>query len=400
MFGDTDSRMTSDLAKRFEAEFGEPPEWEASAPGRVNLIGEHTDYNQGWVFPAAIDHRTRVLARRSDHRSRIRSLQMQEVAEFQVEAPELGEAPRWSQFVRGIAWAASAHRGRPVSNVWALVDSDVPLGSGLSSSAALEMAFACLWNKMDGLGLNAQELAWLGPIASEKFTGVRCGVMDQWAAIAGRAGNAMLVDTRDLATTYVPFPKEWTLVVCHTGRKRELADSAYNRRREECEQAAALLGAASLRDVAPLELESARAKLPDVLFRRARHVVTENARCIEFGLALQARDGPTVGRLMTESHESLRSDYEVSSPELDLMAELCRLQAGCIGARMTGAGFGGACVAIFEVPRLVGLYKGIAAAYRERCGLEASIWTCAPGAGAKSGRYGKELVAAVRPADS
>jgi galactokinase len=392
--------MTPDLAKRFEAEFGEPPEWEASAPGRVNLIGEHTDYNQGWVFPAAIDRRTRVLARRSDRASRVRSLQMREVAEFHVESPDSGEAPRWSEFIRGIAWAASTHCGHTVSNVSALVDSDVPLGSGLSSSAALEMAFACLWNQMDDLGLSATELAWLGPIASEKFTGVRCGVMDQWAAVAGRAAHALLVDTRDLATKYVPFPGEWTLLVCHTGRNRELANSAYNLRREECEQAAALLGVAALRDVAPPELESARTRLPDVLFRRARHVVTENARCIEFGLALEARDGPTVGRLMTESHESLRSDYEVSGPELDLMAELCRLQPGCIGARMTGAGFGGACVAIFEAPRDVGLYKGIAAAYRARCGLEASIWTCAPGAGAKSGRYGKELVASVHSPDS
>lgn len=390
--------MAPDLANRFEAEFGAPPVWESSAPGRVNLIGEHTDYNQGWVFPAAIDRRTRVLARPALGASRIRSLQEPQVAEFDVAAPESNPGPSWSQFVRGIAWAASMRRNRPVSNVHALVDSDVPLGSGLSSSAALEMAFACLWNDMDALELGGVELAELGPAASERFAGVRCGIMDQWAAIAGQSGCALLVDTRTLDTTYVPFPKDWSLVVCHTGKERELAHSAYNRRRAECEQAAALLGVPSLRDVTPSELDSARSRLPETLFRRARHVVTENARCVEFGLALEAADRQRVGQLMLESHESLRCDYEVSCEELDFMAELCRIRPGCIGARMTGAGFGGACVAIFEASECVELDEGIVAPFRHRFGLPAAVWECAPGAGAMSGRYGKELIAVVRGA--
>jgi galactokinase len=321
----------------FEQVFGAPPQAVAEAPGRVNLLGEHTDYNDGFVLPIAIAQRTRV-AMRSNEQPRF-SLHAQGqggTVHFTLDAPP---AEHFASYVYGCLMLAR-QQGARIPPLQIHVESEVPIGVGLSSSAALEVATLRCLRQLLGLAFDDVQIAQLGQRAEIDYAGVNCGIMDQMASSLADTSRALLLDTRTLERHFVELPPASTVLVIDSGVPRSLAASGYNQRRAECEQAARLLGVASLRDIANLESLSG---LPDTLRRRARHVVTENARVLQ---AVACTSAEEFGALMNASHASLRDDYEVSTPELDRLAALLQANDGVHGARLTGAGFGGACVAL------------------------------------------------------
>ncbi|MFN4032044.1 MAG: galactokinase [Fimbriimonadales bacterium] len=354
------------------------------APGRVNLIGEHTDYNDGYVLPVAISLETRVYAQpRADTKCILYSDTLDEQAAFDLSAiPDPSQLPSgFVRYVAGVAWVLQRHTGRTLTGVEATICSNLPLGAGLSSSAALEAAFAALWNTLDDLRLDPFTLAQLCQRAEQVYAGVQCGLMDQAASLLCEAGSALFLDTRTLFVQRVRLPPDWAIVVADTGKPRALAESEYNLRRAQCEEAVGVLrtllgeAVAALRDVSseqaalylPLVQEPARC--------RARHVIGENARVLEFLTALRCADAERVRYLMLASHASLRDDYAVSCAELDAMVEAC-MHAGAIGARMTGAGFGGACVALVEKASLEPFLHTAQQLYRQRAAYEPRFWAC------------------------
>jgi galactokinase len=313
-----------------------------AAPGRVNLIGEHTDYNDGFVLPVATPWRVRIEARPGSGPSRIGS--GRGTAVFAAESCEPGEVEGWAVYPAGVAWALRQAGFEPF-DLEGEVTSDLPVGRGVSSSAALCVGFAAVWNEIGGFGLSRLSIAEIAQRAENDFVGVRCGLMDQMASALSMPGHALLIDMRSRACRPIPWPAGVASVLCDTGTSRSLAGSAYNARRSECERACRVLGIASLRDVSSREVMEADFGGDEVAKRRARHVTTENERVLAFAQALESGDASELGRLALASHASLRDDYEVSGPALDFMVEAAMASPGCFGARMTGAGFGGACVA-------------------------------------------------------
>ncbi|MCX7924446.1 MAG: galactokinase [Fimbriimonadales bacterium] len=362
------------------------------APGRVNLIGEHTDYNDGYVLPVAISLETRVHARlREDMRCIVYSDTLDEQAEFDLaQLPPPDALPAgFIRYVVGVAWALQQHTGRTLRGVDATICSDLPLGAGLSSSAALEAAFAVLWDTLDALQLDRLILAQLCQRAEQMYAGVQCGLMDQAASLLSEAGHALFLDTRTLFTQSVALPPDWAIVVADTGKPRALAESEYNLRRAQCEQAVqglqTVLGeeVIALRDVSPEQAALYLPLLQEPARRRARHVIGENARVLEFLTALRHADAKRVRNHMLASHASLRDDYEVSCAELDAMVEAC-LRAGAIGARMTGAGFGGACIALVEKTHVEKFLTEAERLYRARTTYEPRFWACEAVGGASA----------------
>lgn len=378
---------SSEILAVFHNHFGHGPVVLGIAPARVNLIGEHTDYNDGFVFPVAIDRYMKVAARRVAGPTRLYSRQARDAEEFRSEAILPGTLHGWGRYPAGVAWALRRH-GRPVCDVEAVVDSDIPMGSGVSSSAALELAFGAIWNTLGRLGLDLETLAHVAKLAENEFVGVNCGIMDQMASAMGKAGNAVFLDTRSLAIEYVPLPPDLAIVLCDTHTPRSLSGSAYNERRAECEEAGRILGVEKLRDANIAALNEAKSSMSEKVYRRARHVITENQRCLDFRAALRERNVGEIGRLMRESHQSLRDDYEVSSPALDAMAGAAQAAPGAVGARMTGAGFGGACVALVESSQVDAFSKASLTAYRAATGLEGSAMVCQAVAGAHALKLG------------
>ncbi len=365
----------SDIRALFRERFGAEPGLAAVAPGRVNLIGEHTDYNDGFVFPAAIDRTIELAAAITDGPTRLYSAQVGAGDEFDARTVVPGGADGWSGYAAGVAWALR-EKGAELPNIVAVVDGEVPIGSGVSSSAAIELVFGVAWNALAGLGLSNVELAKVGQRAENGFVGVNSGIMDQMASAMGRAGHALFLDTRTLDIRHEPIPDGLSLALCDTGKPRALTDSAYNERRSQCEEAARLLGVKALRDADDAVLQAAEGRMNPLVFRRARHVVTENARCLRFAEALRQQRLDLLAELMHASHVSLRDDYEVSSPERDAMAEAAWAAPGCVGARMTGAGFGGACVALVRSSEIPGFSTATMADYRRRPGMEGSVLPC------------------------
>jgi galactokinase len=360
----------------------------AIAPGRVNLIGEHTDYNDGFVLPMALDLAAVVAFRpRADRQLHLHAAAYGETLVLDLDALAPGRDKGWSSYVAGVAWAF-AESGRRVPGLDAVIDGNVPLGAGLSSSAALELASARAFAAAADLPWDARAMAKLGQRAENRYVGVNCGLMDQMASAAAQAGAALLLDCRSLETEAVRVPSEAAIVVMDTGARRELATSAYNDRRRACEAAVEALrlgqpGIRALRDVTEADLDGAASRLDPVVLRRARHVVTENDRTLHTVVALRAGDLGKAGRLMNESHQSLRDLYEVSSPELDLVTELARARPECHGARMTGAGFGGCAVALVSADGAEGFMDAVAAAYRKRVSLASAFFAGKPAAGAR-----------------
>jgi galactokinase len=332
----------------FRERTGGEPDGVWAAPGRVNLIGEHTDYNDGFVLPAAIDRRVVAAAgRRDGGRLRAWSLQTGPPADLELEEIGPGRVEGWAAYPAGVAWALG-QAGVAVGGVDLVVDGDVPAGAGLSSSAALECATATALADLSGAGLDRAALAGVARRAENEVVGVPSGVMDQMVSMLGRAGHALFLDTRSLDTEQVPLPLEaggLCLLVLDTKAGHRLVDGAYADRRAACEAAAATLGVPALRDATLEQVEAAAGALGDPGLRRARHVVTENARVLEAAGLLRAGELDRLGPLLAASHASLRDDYEVSSPELDT-AVAAAVAAGAVGARMTGAGFGGSAIAL------------------------------------------------------
>lgn len=323
----------------FEGVFGARAQAAADAPGRVNLLGEHTDYNEGFVLPIAIPQRTRVaMGSSAQPRFSLHAQGQGGTVHFTPEAPP---AEQFARYVYGCLVQA-LNRGARIPPLNIHVESEVPIGVGLSSSAALEVATLRCLRELLGLAFDDVLIAQLAQKAEIEFAGVQCGIMDQMASSFAGTARALLLDTRTLERRFVDLPEGSAVLVIDSGVARSLAASGYNQRRSECEQAARLIGVPSLRDVLHLEQ---LAQLPDVLLRRARHVVTENARVLR---AVSSTSAAAFGELMNISHASLRDDYEVSTPELDRLADLLQEQDGVYGARLTGAGFGGACVALCD----------------------------------------------------
>jgi galactokinase len=362
---------------KFREAFGAMPESIAIAPGRVNLIGEHTDYNDGFVMPIAIDRVLAVAARRRDDRIvRIVAVDFNETDEFSLDAIEREEKGGWRNYPRGVALVATQMR-LPLQGIEAVITSDIPIGAGLSSSAALEVAFAMALLKLNAVRAEPMVLALWCQRAENEFVGVRCGIMDQMAATLGKRQHALLLDCRDLSYEHVPLPEGIAFVVADTGKPRTLAASEYNRRRHECGEAVrslrALLGrpVQSLRDVDSDEVEALFEQLPDPVRRRARHVTTENNRVRAFAQALREGDLHRAGTLLLASHASLRDDYEVSCPELDAMVRALMSVDGVLGARLTGAGFGGACLAMVRAGAVERVLAEVPERYRAQLGAEA-----------------------------
>ena len=344
-------------AREFDGVFHDWPQAEAQAPGRVNLLGEHTDYNDGFVLPVAIPQQTRVAMRRNGRSHfRLHAAELGETVEFTLEERP---AEHFATYVYGCLRLAR-EEGAEVPPLDIHVASEVPIGVGLSSSAALEVATLRCLRQLLPLAIDDVRIAQLAQQAEIQDAGVRCGILDQMASSLASTDEALLLDTRSLQRRAVPLPRGSVVLVLDSGVTRSLATSGYNQRRAECEEAARLLGVPSLREVEHLEPIEA---LPDVPRRRARHVFTENARVLR---AVACKDAAAFGVLMNASHASLRDDYEVSTPELDLLVDLLQRQPGVYGARLTGAGFGGACVALCEADAVQHAARAVLAQYRQQ----------------------------------
>ena len=376
--------VVDDLRSRFIARFSMAPQL-YRAPGRVNLIGEHTDYNDGFVLPAAIDLATYVgVTRREDPRLVVHSLAFDESVEFDLDTA-LAPRRRWSDYVVGVVLGLE-REGVRLSGANMMLATELPMGAGLSTSAALEVAVGYAFCDLAGSTFDRKGLALLCQRAENEFVGMRCGVMDQLISCCGVAGHALLIDCRTLEMRAAPLDANARLVICNTMVSHELAASEYNKRREECERAVALLsaeldGVRALRDVSPEALARHGAALPETIMRRARHVVKENARTLSAAAALEADDLNHFGRLMNESHASLRDDYEVSCAEADLMVDLAQNIEGVFGARLTGGGFGGSTVNLVEAEAAERFMRSIAQAYRDATGLTPQIFCATPSAG-------------------
>ena len=377
------------VTQSYTARFQHAPQLVVRAPGRVNLIGEHTDYNDGFVLPVAVDQAAWLaVGVADDSLTTVRALDIKnDEAVFSTMEPP-SSVGGWADYPKGVLWAF-LERGLQPSPINAVLASDVPVGAGMSSSAAIELAFAFAWSTLGNFDISLSDLALLCQRAENQYVGVNCGIMDQMISACGKAGHAMMLDSRSLERRYFPMPEGVAIVVSDSMVRRSLASSEYNVRRAQCEQAVAHLQVnlpkiKALRDVTMRELEQFGHDLPEVVYRRARHVVTENARVIKFARALYAGDIETAGALMVEGHRSLRDDYEVSAPELDALVEAAIDVPGCYGARLTGAGFGGCTIALVVESAVPEFKAHITEVYDERYGKQPAVYVTHPADGVAS----------------
>jgi len=358
-----------------------------SAPGRVNLIGEHTDYNDGFVLPMAVDRRTFVAAAaRSDRQVRVRAFDVDDEGVFDLDQPLIPPAQKWMAYVAGIALELE-QRGFSLTGAELGISSAVPIGSGLSSSAALEVSVGKSLLALAAQDLDLKQLALVAQQAEHNYAGTKCGIMDQLTVACAREGQALLIDCRSLQLTHIPLNlPNVAIVVCNTNIKHDLASSAYNERRSECEHCVEILKKRlphiqALRDVSIPDFERYANELPEPLRRRCRHVVTENHRTLEAATALQNGDVMRVGELMVFSHQSLRNDYQVSCTELDTMVDLALKQDGVFGARMTGGGFGGSTVNLISKKNVAEFTESMAREYFRITNIEPAIYSVEAAAG-------------------
>ncbi len=343
------------------------------APGRVNLIGEHTDYNDGFVMPLAIEGAIWIALRPSAAtKVTAVSLDFDRPAEFVLDRP-LQKSTGWGEYLKGVTHMLGK-AGYSLCGWEGVIGGDVPVGAGLSSSAALEMATARAFCVVSGFEWDAPAMAKIGQGAENHWVGVNCGIMDQMISAAGTAGSALLIDCRSLEVKPVPLPPGTSVVILDTATRRGLIDSEYNERRSRCEAAAGHFGVSALRDVSVEEFQRRMEELDEVTRRRARHVITENDRTLKAARAMQRGDAESLGKLMEASHESLRDDYEVTNEQLDVIVRCARNEPACYGARMTGAGFGGCAVALVRAEGAAAFSEAVAAAYRKAAGLDPKIY--------------------------
>jgi galactokinase len=365
----------SAIVATFRQHFGHEPALVVRAPGRVNIIGEHTDYNQGFVLPAAID-KEMVFAVGLNDKGIIRLLahDLNETFEIAAEAVQRSNTA-WANYLLGVV-AQLQQRGVPVPGFDCVFGGNVPIGSGMSSSAAVECGIAYALNELLHAGLPKMELARAGQLAEHTYAGVMCGIMDQFASLFGKAGHVVRLDCRSLEYEYFPFDtKACHLVLCNSGVKHALADSEYNKRRQECEQGVALLqkhypGIESLRDVSPPQLQAHQNALGDVVFRRCLFVIEENQRVEATCRHLLAGELAEVGQLLYASHAGLRDNYEVSCRELDVLVEVARPLPGVYGARMMGGGFGGCTINLVQAGQVAAFVAHMASSYEQQTGIQ------------------------------
>jgi len=372
----------SQIEKKFLETFGAEPDLVAAAPGRVNLIGEHIDYSDGFVLPFAIKDRTLVAARkRGDSTVRIASAQRRnKIVTVDISKVKPGLKGEWERYALGVLWALGVKEG-----VDLLIDGHVPLGAGLSSSAALECSVATAMNHLFDLGFNLEELARLTQKAENQYVGVPCGIMDQSVSLMATQGSALLLDCRDLSTKNIPFDVASSgleLLIIDTQAHHALTDGGYAERRASCESAVAKLGITSLRELTMDKLEKSRGLLTETEFVRARHAVTEMKRVLECVEALSNSDFEKVGQLINQSHTSLRDDYTVSCPELDTAVEAA-LAAGALGSRMVGGGFGGSAIALIQASKTTETIKAIEKAFSIKGFKAPRFFTSLPSQGAE-----------------
>jgi galactokinase len=378
--------MSSDMQAKFSERFGGASRL-YRAPGRVNLIGEHTDYNEGYVMPVAIGLSCWVaIGSRDDRKLAIYSEDLDESVELNLASPELRPSHNLSDYPLGVA-AILQQEGYSLRGASLHIRTDVPLGAGLSSSAALEVAVGYALLRSSGHEVEPLKLALLCQRAENEFVGARCGIMDQFAACHGQTGKALMLDCRSLDYCPLDLPRNVAVLVCDTKVKHELASSEYNLRRTECEEAVTILAETmpqirALRDVNPKELENHRSRLTQALYKRAHHVVTENERVKSAATALELGDVTGFGALMRASHRSLRDDYQVSCAELEAMVEIADQQPGVYGSRLTGGGFGGCTVSLVDSEHSAEFQLRVADAYHAATGLYTDIYLCQASQGA------------------
>ncbi len=373
--------MRDVVTAAFESAFQSTPTYLTYAPGRVNLIGEHTDYNDGFVLPMAIGRGVWVAARpRTDDQFRVHSTDYSGTISFSRDQLQDSTLPHWTSHVRGV-WYLLGQRGITLPTADIAIAGNVPIGAGLSSSAAIEISMIELGLALSNQQMTQGQKALLGVEIEHKFMGMPSGVMDQMTSAASSEGHAILIDCRSLETRPIHLPDGVSVVVIDTAKRRQLVGSAYVDRRRQCEEAAQMIGVSHLRDATLEQVEAYQEQLGDIRYRRARHIVTENARTLQAADILQNGDAVTMGKLMNESHYSMRDDFEISWAEADLITEMARNLPGCFGARMTGGGFGGCCVALVKSDTVDKFIADITPPYQSQSGLTPAFYPFQPAAG-------------------
>jgi galactokinase len=364
----------------FRERFGSDATMLIRAPGRVNLIGEHTDYNDGFVLPIAIDRAIWIALRpRTDRRVVLHSLDFNATASLDLDDLKQG-TEGWIEYIKGVAWefenGLAEQRDKRLTGWEGVSLGDVPRGAGLSSSAAIELAVARAFAEVNDIPWDARQMALLAQRVENRWVGMQCGIMDQMVIASGQEGMAILIDCRSLAIEPAPLPVAASVVILDTSTRRGLVDSEYNRRRTLCEVAARHAGVVALRDLTSEQFHEMLDVFPDDAIPKARHVITENARTLSAADAMRAGDAVRLGQLMNASHESLRYDFQVSSRELDIMVDLARAQDACYGARMTGAGFGGCAIALVDRRRVSDFSSTVSKSYQAATGLVPKLYDC------------------------
>ncbi|SJZ66480.1 galactokinase [Vibrio cincinnatiensis] len=373
------SDLIQNVKASFEQVLGYAPSHIIQAPGRVNLIGEHTDYNDGFVLPCAINYQTVVAAaKREDSLVRVVSVDYGNAFdEFDItQEIKFQENKMWANYIRGVV-KSLLERGYSFTGADISVSGNVPQGAGLSSSAALEVVIGQTFKELFNLDISQADIALNGQQAENEFVGCNCGIMDQMISAEGRENHAMLLDCRSLATQAVPMPEEMAVVIINSNKKRGLVDSEYNTRRQQCEEAARIFGVKALRDVTIEQFNEKVSELDDMVAKRARHVITENDRTVEAAQALRTHDMKRMGELMAESHASMRDDFEITVKEIDILVEMVKEVIGDQGGvRMTGGGFGGCVVSLVPLLLVDKVKATVEAHYQAATGLQASMYVC------------------------
>ncbi|ADU68471.1 galactokinase [Pantoea sp. At-9b] len=377
--------LKSITQQTFVETFGYQPSHSIQAPGRVNLIGEHTDYNDGFVLPCAIDYQTVIAcAKRDDRQVRVVAVDYDNQQDsFSLDAPiEPLSEPMWANYVRGVVKHLQK-RDASFGGVDMVISGNVPQGAGLSSSASLEVAVGTVFQQLYQLPLDGAAIAVNGQEAENQFVGCNCGIMDQLISALGKQDHAMLLDCRSLSTRAVPMPADVAVVIINSNFRRTLVGSEYNTRREQCETGARFFNKPALRDVTLAEFTAAEAQLDPLVAKRVRHVITENARTLEAADALSAGDLTLMGKLMAESHASMRDDFEITVPPIDQLVEIVKAEIGPRGGvRMTGGGFGGCIVALMPTDLVDQVQAAVAEQYEAKTGIKETFYVCKASEGA------------------